>query len=331
MPIHSKFFTILFADDTTFQVSPKNLDYLTECANKYLKEISSWFTCNRLTLNAKKTKCMLFGPNGQSPPLPNKLTILGTEIERIGYRFLTKNFKLVGVLLDDNLDWKEHARHVKNKVAKANYCLARAKKCLPKHIKFMVYNSLIKCHLEYCLPIWGNCGSQSQKSLMSLQKSAIRNIQSARYNSHTDPIYKKLKILKLNDLYTLNVGIFMFKITMGNQPKIICNIFKQGEHFSRNLNFIQSSSKFNYIQKLVPNSLVKVWNQLHRGHRDWIKELPKSKKKPGVSDSVTLPDGCDRVINSYRLNGFKKSLLDTLLDTYKERVLCSNTYCSDCN
>ena len=123
----------------------------------------------------------------------------------------------------------------------------------------------------------------------------------------------------------------MFKITMGNQPKIICNIFKQGEHFSRNLNFIQSSSKFNYIQKLVPNSLVKVWNQLHRGHRDWIKELPKSKKKTGVTNSVTLPDGCDRVINSYRLNGFKKSLMDTLLATYKERVLCSNTYCSDCN
>ena len=114
---HSKFFTILFTDDTTFQTSHKCLDTLTANANKYLAEISNWVISNRLTLNAKKNKYMIFVPNGQSPPLPNKLTISGVEIERLGYRFATKSFKLGGILLDDNLDWREHARHVRNKIA----------------------------------------------------------------------------------------------------------------------------------------------------------------------------------------------------------------------
>lgn len=66
---------------------------------------------------------------------------------------------------------------------------------------------------------------------------------------------------------------------MGIQPKVICNIFKQGEHFTRNLKYIQSDTKFNYLQKLVPNSFIRVWNQLHREHRDRIKESPKANNK----------------------------------------------------
>ena len=34
-----------------------------------------------------------------------------------------------------------------------------------------------------------------------LQKRAIRAINKAKYNSHTEPLFKRSKILKLNDLY----------------------------------------------------------------------------------------------------------------------------------
>ena len=102
------FFTLLFADDTTLQDSDSNLTILTARCNKNLTIASRWFLANRLTLNAKKTKCMVFGPNGSSNPLPSPLTIQGTNIERIGNRFPTKFFKLVGIRLDDQLNWSEH-------------------------------------------------------------------------------------------------------------------------------------------------------------------------------------------------------------------------------
>ena len=113
---------------------------------------------------------MVFGPNSNSIPLPYPLKIAGEEIERIGSRFPTKSFKLVGVLLDDNLNWNEQTAHVRGKLAKTNYGLARAKMNLPSHIKLMVFNALFKCHLEYCLPIWGNCSAVCSRGFLSMQK-----------------------------------------------------------------------------------------------------------------------------------------------------------------
>ena len=89
---------------------------------------------------------MLYGPN-------RPLIIDGETIEIIGYMFPTKSFKLVGVLLDDSLNWNGHAMYVRAKVSRTNFALAMAKRLLPEHIKGMVYNSLFKCHLEYCFPI----------------------------------------------------------------------------------------------------------------------------------------------------------------------------------
>ena len=135
MPSNSNFFTLLFADDTTLEDKDSDLDKLTQKCNSNLTLAAKWFQANRLTLNAKKTKCMVFGPNGNCAPLPFPLKIAGVEIDRIGNRFLTKSLKLAGVHLDDNLNWNEQAAHVRSKLSKTNYELARAKRCLSSNIK----------------------------------------------------------------------------------------------------------------------------------------------------------------------------------------------------
>ena len=60
LPNSNNFLTLLFADDTTFQVSGVNLDQLFELANTELEKSSVWFKANKLTLNVKKTKYMIF-------------------------------------------------------------------------------------------------------------------------------------------------------------------------------------------------------------------------------------------------------------------------------
>ena len=49
LPKASKFFTILFADDTTLQLSSKSLHDLNDLANFELSKIEDWFTANKLT------------------------------------------------------------------------------------------------------------------------------------------------------------------------------------------------------------------------------------------------------------------------------------------
>ena len=56
----SKF--ILFADDTNIIYSDKTLTTLLQKVNLELNNVSLWFKTNKLVLNPKKTKFMLFAP-----------------------------------------------------------------------------------------------------------------------------------------------------------------------------------------------------------------------------------------------------------------------------
>ena len=60
LPLSNNFFTLLFADDTTFQIQNSNLTSLFENANVELQKAKVWFQCNKLTLNVSKTKYILF-------------------------------------------------------------------------------------------------------------------------------------------------------------------------------------------------------------------------------------------------------------------------------
>ena len=46
-------------------------------------------------------------------------------------------------------------------------------------------------------------------SVESPTKKAIRCISGAKYNAHSDPIFKQLSILKFDDIYKLNVAKIM--------------------------------------------------------------------------------------------------------------------------
>ena len=325
------FFTILFADDTTFQYKHHDLDTLVNVSNHYLSIAADWFLSNKLTLNAKKTKCILFSPNGISPPLPRDLIIDNSKIERIGARFKVKSFKLVGFHLDDKLNLGEHSKSVRANLAKAAYALARLKRSVPEHIKLKIYNSLFKCHIDFGLPIWGECPASAKRSIFTKQRKAIRNIALAKYNSHTNNIFNKYKILKLDDLSTLAKGIFMFNVALDAHPININNIFSKSTNFNRNIEFIQIIKPFKYLLKLVPASLISNWNSLPLSYRSWLKENsePKSKRIKDFSSNIVLR-GNNIKLNNYRLNGFKNAFIQTITGSYKQEGMCNNKWCTDC-
>ena len=52
--------TLLFADDTTFQLSGTNINSLYSQVNRNLILAEDWFAANKLTLNAKKLNTFYF-------------------------------------------------------------------------------------------------------------------------------------------------------------------------------------------------------------------------------------------------------------------------------
>ena len=112
-----------------------------------------------------------------------------------------------------------------------------------------------------------------------MQKQAVRNIVNSKYNSHTDPLFKSLEILKFSDLVEYNSATYMFKLALGLQPGIIGEIFSKNEHYNRNLNLVVEKTPYIYLDKNAPVSLVKIWNSLNIAHRNWVKEVPARKGK----------------------------------------------------
>ena len=64
LPNATDFLTLVFADDTTFQLSGCDIPKLYEYANVELQKASNWFKANKLTLNVKKTKFIFWTKKG---------------------------------------------------------------------------------------------------------------------------------------------------------------------------------------------------------------------------------------------------------------------------
>ena len=103
-------------------------------ANFELYKIEDWFKANKLTLNASKTKYILFKKKKEDVNITSlKLLIDNKDIERVGTGCKNESFKFVGVHLDENLNWNHHLKSVKNKASSAVFALSSVKNILPRN------------------------------------------------------------------------------------------------------------------------------------------------------------------------------------------------------
>ena len=88
---------VLFADDTNFFGSGDDLGIIAENITNEMIKLKRWFDENKLLLNLKKTKFMVF-TNRKKEEI--ELSFAGESIERVSV------FRFLGVILEDNLHGK---------------------------------------------------------------------------------------------------------------------------------------------------------------------------------------------------------------------------------
>ena len=97
----------LFADDTTLTFKSHNLYILENEINSTIVLICDWFYGNKLVINIDKSKLIVF-PRTR---VKHKLNI---KINNIALKQST-NFKSLGILIDENRNWKMQINNIKNK------------------------------------------------------------------------------------------------------------------------------------------------------------------------------------------------------------------------
>ena len=255
---------VSFADDTTIYSSGLINDTMINNFNKELGKIHLWLCENKLLLNIKKTKFMVFGPATSRNNCDIHIAIDGMNITRVGEQFTENSIKFLGIILDEQLSWKYHIKHISAKISKTLFAINLVKNSLPHGALRTLYHALIQSHISYGLQIWGNATSATKINI--LQKKAIRIVHRKPYRAHTEPLFKCCKILKLEDHYKLQNILFAYDFKHGLLPSSFHSFYNH-PYQVRNTRLVNNIAipnrpRTNFSSKSVIHMIPRQWNNL---------------------------------------------------------------------
>ena len=82
---------------------------------------------------------------------------------------------------------------------------------MPKNILLLLYHSTVSHSLRYGLASWGSAKTTARTKLSNLQNKIVRYMTCSSRFTNVDDKYQSLDILKLKDLYFLEIAKFMHK------------------------------------------------------------------------------------------------------------------------
>ena len=190
--------------------------------------------------------------------------------------------KYLGVLFDDTLTFTDHIKNISSKISKVVGALWKARE-LPIKIKLNIYHSLAASHLNFAILVWGSafagnitCGITSLhhvpakfKSLNTIHNNAVRAIVCAKKRDHLSQIYKDLNLLKLEDMYYLNLAVFLFLSFTEKKPDAFENYLPANSippvHNTRShhsTNFIYEIPRLQKTLTSIRFAAMALWNKL---------------------------------------------------------------------
>ena len=131
----------------------------------------------------------------------------------------------MGVLIDSKLSWKSHIREISKKISRSVGILAKMRHYANINVLTKLYYAIIYPFLIYGLLAWGSTYPTTLKSIVILQKKAVRIITSSKHDAHTSVLFHQLSILKLSDLVSMHTALFMFDFYNNTIPSSFSNFF----------------------------------------------------------------------------------------------------------
>ena len=231
LPLCSHLLALLFADDTTLIMSDPDLDSLIAKVNVEFKKVSDFFRSHKMALHPDKTKFILFTNSNEARSKNIEILLnfnndncvpsldLIKHLERVTSESTVPAIKFLGIYIDPHLNFKFHINMLNSKVSKSMYFLRAVKNVLTQPALKSVYYALVHSYFIYGIQIWSCTSPSNINSLVLKQKMAIRTICGAKYNSHTEPLFKNSNILPFKMLVDYFNIQFLHRYTINLLPK----------------------------------------------------------------------------------------------------------------
>lgn len=183
----------LYADDTAILYKGKTESDVIIAMQHDINKIILWMYLNRLSVNAEKTKGMLFHSHLHTSRIPYNLTLGSNKVE------IVNSYKYVGLVLDSCLSWNMHVTNISNKLLPIISIFHRLKYLnLPDNLCKNLYYAFIHSRLSYMNVIWSSCNDTLLRRLEILQNRSLRTLFNLPFQYNRHSMYLSLKILPLH-------------------------------------------------------------------------------------------------------------------------------------
>ena len=218
-----------WADDTSFVSNNENIFNLVHSFNTFMKTFYTWCTNNKLYINLTKTKAMIVTPKRLPQNIPN-ISINDVPIEYVN------QFKYLGLVIDKNLRFNPHVTTLNGRLSRIVGAAYSLQDTLSLQAAKTFYYSMFYSHISYIIAIWGASSKSLLDDLQITQNKVIRALFANKitYN-HTNDLYNYLNILKVKQVYKLQLSRLMFDTLNSNKYNTLKNALSE-LNWSHNIN-----------------------------------------------------------------------------------------------
>ena len=212
---------LLYLDDAVLFYADSNIGNISTVLEKDLKQLQSWTHLNKLCIHPLKTECVLFSTQQRiaSATLsdgPFSLFLGDKPINQ------AQHYKYLGVLIDANLNFKQHVDKLLVKISKRIGVLGRIRNNLSVDAANKVYQSLVLPVMDYCDVAWGSSGKIERDKLERAHRRAAKIVLKTK-DSDTENNWKWLPLSIRRDMHTINLT---FKCLKGSPLMFFKDYFK---------------------------------------------------------------------------------------------------------
>lgn len=149
--------------------------------------------------------------------------------------------KLLGVIIDKNLNFNSHLVKLCNKVGQKVSALTRIVKLLPFDKRRLIVKTFIESQFSYCPLVWMFCSKKMNRKINDVHKRALRLV-CFDYKSSFQELLHRDKSVTIHHRNIQQVAIEMYKVKNNLAPTTMQEIFeyrgsgrstRMGETFGR--------------------------------------------------------------------------------------------------
>ena len=255
----------IYADDVVVYCSSNNLTDL-QCKLQFvMNSVYEWYQINRLALSTEKCSTMLIKGNNNCTLNTFNICLGNEKLQNV------HSMKYLGVIIDDDLKWKNHLASISKKINVNNARIRRTYSVLPQSVRLKVHNTISVPVIDYASTVWGDFSQSILKYIDRLEHMCARTITGNFdfINVRGLELMQKLQMSYFINRLNYYTSVILYKAVHGLAPDHICNLIcfthEMSHRYLRtfnNMELYKSRPYCNLFKKSLQYKGPTIWNSL---------------------------------------------------------------------